>query len=389
MKSGPDILNMKKHFLILFLIIPGAVFSQDIKLARTILDTLSSRTMWGRGYTNNGLDKAADYIHAQFEAFGLVPMDSKTFKQPFTLPVNTFPGGMELKLNGRQLIPGKEFIIMPESSGKVTHSKLQQKDSLTFVSPADRIVVVLKDKLTWSVSNQVADYTGIEVIKSAIENPLTIDLNVANQFIPEYKTANICGIVKGTLQPDSLIVLTAHYDHLGGMGRNTYFPGANDNASGVSLLLNLARHYAANPAPYSMAFICFAAEEAGLRGSRHFTEQPLVDLTKIRFLINLDMVGTGETGITVVNALQYPKEFGLLNRINDAHDYLVKINARGKAANSDHYFFTEKGVPAFFIYTTGGTKAYHDVNDQPGGLPLTAYNSLFKLFVAFNSKLME
>ena len=251
------------------------------------------------------------------------------------------------------------------------------------------ILVTLKDKLTWSVSSQVADYTGIEVVKGVVEKPLSIELNVENQFIPDYKAANICGIVKGTLQPDSLIVFTAHYDHLGGMGSNTYFPGANDNASGVSLLLNMARHYAANPAPYSMAFICFAAEEAGLLGSRHFTEQPLIDLSSIRFLINLDMVGTGETGITVVNATQYPKEFALLNQINDAHEYLVKINARGKAANSDHYFFTEKGVPAFFIYTTGGIKAYHDVNDQPGSLPLTAYNNLFKLLVDFNSKLME
>lgn len=381
--------NIKKHFLILCLIFPGTVFSQDIKLARTILDTLSSKTMWGRGYTNSGLGKAADYIHAQFEAYGLSPMDGKTFKQPFSFPVNTFPGGMELKINGRQLIPGKEFIIMPESAGRIVHCKLEQKDSSAFISPADRVLVILKDKLIWSVSNQVADYTGIEVMKGVAEKPLSIELNVENQFIPDYKAANICGTVKGTLRPDSLIVLTAHYDHLGGMGSDTYFPGANDNASGVSLLLNMARHYAANPAPYSMAFICFAAEEAGLLGSRYFTEQPLIDLNSVRFLINLDMVGTGETGITVVNATQYLKEFALLNQINDAHEYLIKINERGKAANSDHYFFTEKGVPAFFIYTTGGTKAYHDVNDQPGSLPLTAYNNLFKLLIDFNSKLMK
>ena len=94
--------------------------------------------MWGRGYTNSGLAKAADYIHAQFEAYGLSPMDGKAFKQPFSFPVNTFPGGMELKINGRQLIPGKEFIIMPESAGRRVRSKLEQKDSSVFISPADR-----------------------------------------------------------------------------------------------------------------------------------------------------------------------------------------------------------------------------------------------------------
>ena len=99
------------------------------------------------------------------------------------------------------------------------------------------------------------------------------------------------------------------------------------------------------------------------------------------------MVGTGETGITVVNAPFYPKEFALLNKINDAHHYLTKINPRGKAANSDHYFFSEKGVPAFFIYTNGGIRAYHDIYDQPVTLPFTEYHDLFKLFVDFNREL--
>jgi Zn-dependent M28 family amino/carboxypeptidase len=55
------------------------------------------------------------------------------------------------------------------------------------------------------------------------------------------------------------------------MGKDTYFPGANDNASGTSLLLGLAKYYAANPQPFTIAFICFAGEEAGLKGSKYFT----------------------------------------------------------------------------------------------------------------------
>jgi hypothetical protein len=68
---------------------------------------------------------------------------------------------------------------------------------------------------------------------------------------------------------------------------------------------------------------------------------------------------------------------------------IVKINARGKAANSDHYFFTEKGVPAFFIYTLGGIKAYHDVFDRPETLPLNEYDDLFKLIIGFNKSLIK
>ena len=101
------------------------------------------------------------------------------------------------------------------------------------------------------------------------------------------------------------------------------------------------------------------------------------------------MVGTGESGITVVNATQHPKEFAALQKINDAQKYLIKINSRGKAANSDHHFFSEKGVPAFFIYTQGGISAYHDILDKSNTLPLTEFSDLFKLFVAFNKSLME
>ena len=201
-------------------------------------------------------------------------------------------------------------------------------------------------------------------------------------------TENVLGFIEGTDRKDEVIVITAHYDHLGGMGPNTYFPGANDNASGVAMLLDLAKHYAKHPAKYSIAFIAFAAEEAGLLGSKYFTENPLIPLENIRFLWNLDLLGNGDAGATVVNATIHPKAFALLNNINHQQKYLTKITARGKAANSDHYFFSEKGVPAFFLYTQGGSSAYHDVDDMAKNLPLTAYENLFKLFIDFNKAIM-
>lgn len=289
---------------------------------------------------------------------------------------------------GKKLVPGKEFIVMPESKGNMAKGSLEQIDSITFADQEHRLVLQLKDKLTWSVAQQQADYTGIQINEKALPDiPKNVEINIENSFIEQYHAANICAMVKGTLKPDSILVISAHYDHLGGMGNETYFPGANDNASGVAFLLTLARYYAAHPQPYSIAFICFAAEEAGLVGSRYFTEHPLIPLEKIRFLINVDMIGTGEEGITVVNATLHTKEFELLNKINDTNKYLVRINPRGKAANSDHYFFTEKGVPAFFIYTLGGINAYHDVFDIAATLPFTEYNDLFKLFIAFNKEL--
>jgi len=381
---------MKRCLIIIFLLAGLNSFGQDLKYVRKTLNTLTSEDFWGRGYTKNGMDKAADFILSEFKSFGLQPMDGEKFKQPFQFAVNTFPGKMDLSINNKKLIPGKDFIIHQASVGVKATTILEQKDSINFLAASSRILVTVEDKLTWSVAQKVNDYTQVFVKKSSLnEVPKNIDVDIENAFIPDFRASNICGIVKGTLKPDSVIVITAHYDHLGGMGKDTFFPGANDNGSGISFLLSLAKYYAKNPQKYTIAFICFAGEEAGILGSKYFTENPLIPLSSIRFLINVDMVGTGETGATVVNATQYPKEFKLLNEINDEGKFLVRIDPRGKAANSDHYFFTEKGVPAFFLYTQGGIAAYHDVFDKAETLPFTVYENLFKLFVGFNKSLMN
>ena len=380
---------MKRIAVLLLLFIAFNGFSQDLAFGKKMLDTLTSPYFWGRGYTHDGMKKAADFLSAQFQSYGLKPMGGNDFLQRFSYPVNTFPGKMEVAINGKDLIPGKDFIVSPESKTVRGRGNLDRVDSVQFVNRQYRFIVKLVDKLTWDVAGEQADYSMIQVDKRALtESPESFRVDIETDLIKSFNAANVCGIVRGTVRPDSFIMITAHYDHLGGMGKDTYFPGANDNASGTSLLLNLAHFYATHPQPYSIGFICFAGEEAGLLGSKYFTEHPLVPLKSIRFLTNTDLAGTGEEGITVVNATEFPKEFAMMNAVNDENKLLVKINSRGKAANSDHYFFTEKGVPAFFFYTMGGIKAYHDVFDKAETLPLNEHEDLFKLIVKFNEKLM-
>ncbi|MGZ3754609.1 MAG: M28 family metallopeptidase [Mucilaginibacter sp.] len=363
--------------------------AQDRVFARKMLDTLTSAHFWGRGYTHDGVLKAADFLTTQLKSYGLRPMDGESYLQYFNYPVNTFPGKMDVTLNGSALMPGSDFIVSPDSRGIKGGGRLIQKDSVTFVDTVNKILVVFEKKLTWSVEAKALPYTVIELDRNKVKViPHTIKVNIENKEVDDFKTANICGIVKGTVKPDSIIVYTAHYDHLGGMGNKTFFPGANDNGSGVVQLLSLAKYYAAHPQPYSMAFILFSGEEAGLLGSKYFTQNPLIPLSQIRFLVNLDLEGTGVDGITVVNATVYPKEFAMLKQINERNQYMVKINSRGKAPNSDHYLFTEKGVPAFYIYTLGGIQAYHDIYDISATLPLTKYEDEFHLLLKFNDGLM-
>jgi aminopeptidase YwaD len=379
---------MKKIILLLSIVTASTAFAQDISFGRKMVDTLTSSYFWGRGYTNDGMKKAADFLANEFKTYGLEPM-AKNYLQPFSYPVNTFPDKMEVSINGKDLVPGKDFIVSPETRGVKATGDLDVLDTIQYINRKEMVVIKMQDKLTWEISPEVAGYSLILVDKKALDKkPFSFKVNIDNKLVKNFKTANVCGMVKGTLKPDSVIFITAHYDHLGGMGKDTYFPGANDNASGVALLLNLAQYYAQHPQKYSIGFICFAGEEAGLIGSKYFTENPLVPLKSIRFLINTDLAGTGEEGIMVVNATEFSKEFAMMNAVNDDKKLLAKINARGKAANSDHYFFTEKGVPSFFFYTLGGIKAYHDVFDKAVTLPLNEHEHLFKLIVGFNEKLM-
>ena len=96
-----------------------------------------------------------------------------------------------------------------------------------------------KNKLTWSVSNQEYKFPIIQTNKN-IGGCDEVFLNIENEFKSNLITQNVFGKIQGRRKKS--LVITAHYDHLGMMG-STLFPGANDNASGVSLLLNLAKYY--------------------------------------------------------------------------------------------------------------------------------------------------
>ena len=135
----------------------------------------------------------------------------------------------------------------------------------------------------------------------------------------------------------------------------------------------------------NVMFVAFAGEEAGLLGSKHFVDAPLFKLKKIKFLVNLDIMGSGEDGITAVNATLFPEQFNILENINAEKEYLTKIKKRGPAMNSDHYWFTEKGVPAFFIYTMGPNKHYHDIFDKYENLSFQEYDDITSLLIEAGS----
>ena len=104
-------------------------------------------------------------------------------------------------------------------------------------------------------------------------------------------------------------------------------------------------------------------------------------------MLNLDIMGSGEEGITVVNSTLFKKEFNGLLKLNKKLNAVQLVKPRGPAANSDHFYFTEAGVPAFFIYTMGPNKHYHDVFDTSEALSFKIFDSLSLLLEKFVRKL--
>ena len=147
------------------------------------------------------------------------------------------------------------------------------------------------------------------------------------------------------------------------------------------MLLNLAARYAREKPWCDVLFIAFAGEEAGLVGSEWCAVDRAFDLGAVKLLINLDLLGTGEEGITVVNATAHQEVFDRMVAGNTASGRLAQVKPRGPACNSDHCPFVKRGVPAVFIYTMGGITAYHDVFDRAETLPLTEYHDVYLTLV--------
>lgn len=422
---------MHKLLSLLGLLIIGYSTNAQIDEVRRITKTLCSPEFHGRGYVHNGDKIAADFLVSEFEKIGVEAYKKTPMLQSFDLlGVNRFPGEMSVNQDERSLRPGVHFVVDPSSGGTkkelnpfiisietgLDHELLGAElarfiedkrgnalyldfgaakgDTLKQLGGLGRVLAahypvieVVDSKFTWSVGREKLKNPLIYIQDSIADRNATFNVNIEAEFVNVYKTQNVVAHIPSKKKCAKTIVFTAHYDHLGRMGTETYFPGANDNASGTAMLISMANYFKNNPSDFNILFIAFAGEEAGLVGSQYFTENPILKLKKIRFLINLDIMGSGEEGITAVNATLFEDEFNLLSEINEEKELLAKVKKRGPAANSDHYWFTEKGVPAFFIYTMGPNKNYHDVFDTYEALSFVEYDDITNLLVTFVERL--
>ena len=409
---------------IVFAVIFGTlqVNAQNLEHYKAIVKELSSSKYQGRGYAKHGANKAGKYLENEF----LKAHVDEVVCQPFTLDINTFPGKMKMKVDGVKQVPGVDFTVRefnPSIKGEFglyyidTANYNAEKIFADLEKLEDNSVFVVSDfwfsykhgkdfkrlqgkecpsvagiLFTWeeplkfykAYGEKVFDKPVIWVPYRFPKDAKTIKLNMENKFLKDYECFNVIAKVEGR-RHDSCYVFTAHYDHLGNLGRKVYYAGANDNASGTAAVVTLAEYYAQNKPEYDMYFIAFSGEDANLRGSEFYAKNPLVPLLQIKYLFNLDMFGDN-------NPVQYceasdegMRGFALFEEINKEKHYFESLNRGKLAANSDHYPFASRHVPCIFFENEDGDafKYYHTIYDTYENAIFSTYEPVFKIVTDF------
>jgi len=182
-------------------------------------------------------------------------------------------------------------------------------------------------------------------------------------------TTNVVGMLPG--QSDEIVVMGAHYDHLGMGGESSraldtvaVHYGADDNASGTAMLIEMVQKYSGTKPERTLLFIAFGAEEMGLLGSRHFIENPLVELEKVKMMFNFDMVGRmkADNSISISGTGTAVETDSLLSVGIDSTLYKI-TKSPGGTGPSDHSSFYSEGISVLF-FSTGVHDQYHTPDDK-------------------------
>lgn len=401
---------MKRVLIILLYCLSSIyLFSQDLtkdkKRLKTDILFLASDLLEGRAPGTRGDTLAIDYISSQLSQLGFTPYIGDNMVHQFSI------------LKKRQLSPSSNIIGAKQNIDYVVpgySSNGEGRLSITVVSPgsplnkynfnggaafiyttadsarfyvtaaADRgaKMLIVRDTTTkalpkeeYSLSSAVSlpvvlvssAFAGN--IESGIQKSIEYKIDVQSQYA---STGNIVA-VKRAERAAGAIVIGAHYDHLGmgGKGSGSMRPnskqvhnGADDNASGVAAVLEIARLLSVDKfSNYDIVFALFGAEERGLLGSQSLADT-LGKISKLPlFMINLDMVGRmRDNKVQIGGAGTFRGADSVFNIINSRYGLTISLSKEGTGP-SDHSSFYSKGVPVAY-FTTGVHQEYHTPDDD-------------------------
>lgn len=377
---------------------------------------LAGDALQGRGSATADEAKAAAWVAAQFKQFGLVPAPGMSdYLQTATIVAPNLGGAPVLTVAGATL-PGVTLLTAPpgEVHGKLAVALSDDPAAL----PAGDILAIGSKKASFLAMARAASGRGVKLllVRETAETkrvreqmggtvrmpahlegdaPESIaiailaaaafervagaagqDVTLALPGLSETRsiTTNAIGFLPGTDPKTGVLLLSAHVDHLGRRADGTIMHGADDDASGVTAVLELARALAAGPrSRRGILFVCYGAEEMGGFGSAYFGAHPPVPLTGIVANIEFEMIGAQDPKLPKGALMVTGYERSNLGKTLAAHGALVRPDPYPEQhffERSDNYQLALKGVVAHTIGGWATTPVYHQATDTVANLDL-------------------
>ncbi len=308
---------MKKFLLTgLFISATFFLFSQNIdaiinvKEVERIERTLAADDMRGRKIFTPGIEKAADFIAAEFKAIGLQTLNNNdSYRQNFEM-VRTRMVRTNAVVNGKPMEAGKVIVITCQPQVNILQGHGYEKafirkganllaEGRKYVNSKKNMLVVVDTSFTGSFGNLSrlkfsqfkTDKNVVFIITSDVPDNYSIE---AVHDITDQKLANVVAVLPGKSRKDEYVIFSGHYDHLGmskPVNGDSVFNGANDDAAGITGMIMLAKYFKElGNNERTIVFAAFTAEESGGFGSQYFSRQFEAD--KVMAMFNIEMIGT-------------------------------------------------------------------------------------------------
>jgi hypothetical protein len=376
-----------------------------------LVQTLAADQMEGRGTFTPGIERASAFIQEEFRKAGLQPLPGLPgFAQPFALH-QLQPEKLTVRLNGKPVssphllaLPGQEQlrwnhknsrpqvrVIGPEDNlGQIWgEARSASQDQLVLVHPKHQeFFARIKNRHEHppSYSFEAADRKSLVLVLTEEMAPKSFDVEVRSRR-HRHSLANVAGMIPGK-RPEEIVLLSAHYDHLGittAVDGDSIANGADDDASGTAAVIALAHHFGQQPQPErTLVFATFTAEEIGGYGSQYFSRQ--LKPEQVVAMFNIEMIGKpSRFGPNTAYITGFERSsFGpLLQQSLAGTPYAFHPDPypeQNLFYRSDNVTLARLGVPAHTISSTQIDRDtyYHTVKDELATLDLPHLTSIVR-----------
>ncbi len=375
---------------------------------------LAADEMKGRRVFSPELDKAADFIAAEFKAAGLEACppewnkqagnNSGTYRQEFTI-INARFAGLTCKFNEVEVDARNVVIVTAQPQINVTEQSGYEKTSITagknLFAEAQRLMQSGKNHLVLVDTSYRKNFARLSFLKRGMfkmDNSLVFVLTEngfpsafsveAKHVITEQKLANVVAVLPGKSKKNEYVIFSGHYDHIG-IGKpvdgDSIFNGANDDAAGTTAVIMLAKYYKAlNNNERTLIFAAFTAEESGGYGAQYFSRQ--FDPAQVAAMFNIEMIGTeSKWGKNSAYITGYEKtDMGVIMQKNlEGTGFTFHPDPytdQNLFYRSDNATLARLGVPAHTISTSkmDNEPNYHKVSDHVETLDLDNMTMIIK-----------